>query len=115
MKVLSFNSATRRFGSPIPTHQTHTTQTDTTMKSLSTILAIFALAVTVNGADEPKKPDGGKKPPMDPAEMLKKLDTDKNGSVSKEEFMASPAALFGQLILFGGEALTTEIPEPNEG
>ncbi len=68
------------------------------MKSLSTILAIFALAVTVNGADEPKKPDapkapeGAKKAPMSAADMLKKLDKDANGSVSKEEWMASPQA-----------------------
>lgn len=60
------------------------------MKSITSILAILALAVTVNAADE-KKPEAGKKK-MNPEEMFKKLDKDGNGSVSKEEYMASPNA-----------------------
>ncbi|HEY1051702.1 MAG TPA: EF-hand domain-containing protein [Prosthecobacter sp.] len=62
------------------------------MKSITSILAILALAATVNAADEKKPADGAKKKAMDPAAMLKKLDTDNNGSVSKAEFLATPAA-----------------------
>lgn len=60
------------------------------MKSITSILAILALAATVNAADE-KKPEAGKKK-ASPEEMFKKLDKDANGSVSKEEFLASPQA-----------------------
>lgn len=64
------------------------------MKAITSILAILAIAATVNAADDAKKPaaEGAKKKAMDPAAMLKKLDTDKNGSVSKDEYMASPNA-----------------------
>ena len=58
------------------------------MKALTTTLALLAIAaVGVNAQDA-----GTNKAPMSPEEMFKKLDKDGNGSVSKEEFMASPGA-----------------------
>lgn len=58
------------------------------MKALVTTLALLSIAsVSVNAQDA-----GKKKAPMDPAEMVKKLDKDGNGKVSKEEFLASPQA-----------------------
>ncbi len=65
------------------------------MKAITSILAILALAATANAAegDAPKKPEGAKgKPKMSLEEMFKKLDKDGNGTVSKEEYMASPGA-----------------------
>ncbi|HEY1051703.1 MAG TPA: EF-hand domain-containing protein [Prosthecobacter sp.] len=61
------------------------------MKSITSILAILALAVTVNAADE-KKPEEGAKKKANPEEAFKKLDKDANGSVTKEEWAASPQA-----------------------
>ncbi len=62
------------------------------MKALTSILAILALAATVNAAEgDAKKPEAGK-PKKTPAEMFKALDKDANGSVSKDEYMASPGA-----------------------
>ena len=61
------------------------------MKSITSILAILALAATVNAAEgDAKKPEGGKKKAPDMEAMFKKLDKDGNGSVSKDEFLASP-------------------------
>lgn len=58
------------------------------MKALTTTLALLAIAaVGVNAQDA-----GKKKAPPSPEEMFKRLDKDGNGSVSKEEFMASPGA-----------------------
>lgn len=58
------------------------------MKALATTLALLAItAVGVNAQDA-----GKKKAPMKPEEMFKKLDKDGNGSVSKEEYLASPGA-----------------------
>jgi Ca2+-binding EF-hand superfamily protein len=63
------------------------------MKSITSILAILALAATVNAAEGAKKPDAGKKKgPPNPEQMMKTLDKDGNGSISKEEFLASPGA-----------------------
>lgn len=66
------------------------------MKAITSLLAILALsAVTAFAAegDAPKKPEGDKgKPKMNPEEMLKKMDTDKDGKVSKAEFLATPQA-----------------------
>lgn len=62
------------------------------MKSITSILAILALAATVNAAEGDKKPAEGAKKKGNPEEMFKKLDKDGNGSVSKDEFMASPGA-----------------------
>lgn len=63
------------------------------MKSITSILAILALAATVNAAEGDKKPEAGKKKaPPSPEQMMKTLDKDGNGSISKEEFLASPGA-----------------------
>jgi len=63
------------------------------MKKITSILAILALAATVNAAEgDAKKPEGGKKKAPSAEEMIKKLDKDGNGSLSKEEFLASPGA-----------------------
>jgi hypothetical protein len=71
------------------------------MKTLTTVLAAVALTLTVNAADEKKPAAGGAaapaapgapaKPKMDPAVAFGKLDKDSSKSVSKEEFLASPA------------------------
>lgn len=61
------------------------------MKSITSILSILALAATLNAAEGDKKPEAGKKKaPANPEEVFKKLDKDGNGSISKEEFLASP-------------------------
>lgn len=73
------------------------------MKAITSILSILALAATLNAAEGDKKPEGDApkkpaaegdkgKPKMSPEEMFKKLDKDGNGSVSKEEFLDTPAA-----------------------
>ena len=64
------------------------------MKSITSILAILALAATVNAAEgDAKKPEAGKKKgPPNPEQMMKTLDKDGSGSISKEEFLASPGA-----------------------
>ncbi|MEZ5386082.1 MAG: EF-hand domain-containing protein [Prosthecobacter sp.] len=60
------------------------------MKSITSLLAILALAATVNAAEGDKKPEGGKKKAPDMEAVFKKLDKDGNGSISKDEFLASP-------------------------
>lgn len=63
------------------------------MKAITSILSILALTATLNAAEGDKKPEAGKdKPKMNPEEMFKKLDKDGNGSISKEEYLASPGA-----------------------
>lgn len=62
------------------------------MKKITSILAILALAATVNAAEGDKKPAEGAKKKGNPEEMFKRLDKDGNGSISKEEFLASPQA-----------------------
>ena len=64
---------------------------------MKTILTLCALAIsgamTLRAADgdTPKKPAGdGKKP--NPEEIFKKLDTNGDGFLSKEEYLASPRA-----------------------
>ena len=61
------------------------------MKVITSLLAILALsAVTTFAAegDAPKKPEGDKgKPKMTPEEMFAKKDADKDGKISKEEFL----------------------------
>jgi len=59
------------------------------MKVITTILSVLALASFVNAADEGAKKE---KPKMDPAKAFAKLDANSDGSVSKEEFLASPGA-----------------------
>jgi Ca2+-binding EF-hand superfamily protein len=62
------------------------------MKAIATILSVLALAsFTANAADEGAKKDGAKKK-GDPAKAFAKLDANSDGSLSKEEFMASPQA-----------------------
>jgi hypothetical protein len=64
------------------------------MKLLTSFAAMLALCVSVNAADDTKKPDAaaGAKPKADPAVAFGKLDKDSSKSLSKEEFLASPAA-----------------------
>ncbi len=59
------------------------------MKVITTILSVLALASFVNAAEGDAKKE---KPKMDPAKAFAKLDTNSDGSLSKEEFMASPQA-----------------------
>jgi Ca2+-binding EF-hand superfamily protein len=55
------------------------------MKLITTILTTLAFASLVSyGADEAKKD----KPKVDPAEAFAKKDTNSDGKLSKEEFMA---------------------------
>lgn len=57
------------------------------MKLLTSLVAVLALSVTVNAADE-KKPAAGAKPKVDPAAVFGKKDTNADGKLSKEEFVA---------------------------
>ena len=67
---------------------------------MKTILTLCAVAIcgafTLHAADgdKPKKPADGKpgEGKRDPAEMFKKLDTNGDGVVTKDEFMAGPRA-----------------------
>ena len=59
------------------------------MKAITTILSVLALASFVNAAEGDAKKD---KPKMDPAKAFAKMDANNDGSVSKEEFMATPQA-----------------------
>jgi len=64
-------------------------QLNISMKAITTILSVLALAsFTLNAAEG----DAPKKPKMSPEDAFKKLDKDSNGAVSKEEFLASPQA-----------------------
>lgn len=57
------------------------------MKVITTLLSVLALASVVNAAEE-----GAKKPKADPAKAFAKLDSNSDGSISKEEWAASPQA-----------------------
>ena len=57
------------------------------MKALTSILAVLALAVSVNAAEG----DDAKKA-ANPEAAFKKLDSNSDGSISKEEWAASPMA-----------------------
>jgi Ca2+-binding EF-hand superfamily protein len=59
------------------------------MKVITTILSVLALASFVNAAEGDAKKE---KPKMDPAKAFAKLDTNSDGSISKEEYLASPQA-----------------------
>jgi hypothetical protein len=59
------------------------------MKLILTLTALFVSASLATAADEPKKGEG-KRP--SPEEFFKKLDTNSDGSVSKDEYLASPRA-----------------------
>lgn len=63
------------------------------MKLIMTLTALFVSASLATAADEPKKGEGkgdGKRP--NPEEIFKRLDSNSDGSVSKDEYMAGPRA-----------------------
>jgi Ca2+-binding EF-hand superfamily protein len=62
------------------------------MKLILTLTALFVSASLVMSADEPKKPEEGKGKRPSPEEFFKKLDANGDGSVSKDEYLASPRA-----------------------
>lgn len=67
------------------------------MKSILTLCALAICGVmSLQAADEgkPKKPGEGKpgEGKRNPEEIFKKLDTNNDGSISKEEFLAGPRA-----------------------
>ncbi len=72
------------------------TTTHQTMKHIITILSALALAAAINAAPGDAKGDGkgkGKgKGKGDPAAAFARLDKNSDGKVSKDEFLASPAA-----------------------
>lgn len=61
------------------------------MKAVTSFLAILALSAVTSFAadgDAPKKPEGDKgKPKLSPEEMFAKKDADKDGKVSKAEYL----------------------------
>ena len=59
------------------------------MKAITTILSVLALASIINAAEGDAKKE---KPKMDPEKAFAKMDANSDGSVSKEEFMATPQA-----------------------
>ena len=63
--------------------------------TLSALVISASLALAAEG-DKPKKPGEGGKPGEgqrpNPEEMFKKLDTNADGSISKDEFKAAPFA-----------------------
>jgi hypothetical protein len=64
------------------------------MKLILTLTALFVSASLAMAADEAKKPAEGKgegKRPS-PEEFFKKLDANGDGSLSKDEYLASPRA-----------------------
>ena len=59
------------------------------MKAIATILSVLALtSITLSAAEG----DAPKKPKQDPAKVFAKLDSNSDGSISKEEWAASPQA-----------------------
>src|SRR4051812_34251117 len=71
----------------------HQTQTNSSMKRLTTILAALALGTVFSiAADEKPAAPAGEKPRRNPEEIFKKLDKDNDGKISKEEFKESPMA-----------------------
>lgn len=59
------------------------------MKAITTILSVLALAsFTLNAAEG----DAPKKAKMDPEKVFAKLDANSDGSITKEEWAASPQA-----------------------
>lgn len=62
------------------------------MKTLTSMLAILALAANAYSAEGDAKKPGAGKAKKSPAEIFKAMDKNGDGSVSKEEFLASPGA-----------------------
>ena len=58
------------------------------MKSIITLLSVLAITASVHAADDAK----GKGKGADPEKVFAKLDSNSDGKISKEEFMAGPAA-----------------------
>lgn len=59
------------------------------MKTITSLLAILALSAVTSFAaegDAPKKPEG-EKPKLTPEQMFTKKDADKDGKVTKEEYL----------------------------
>lgn len=74
---------------PLGQRLNRTNDNYTTMKAIATLLSVLALtSLTVTAAEEGAK----KKPKADPAKAFAKLDANSDGSLSKEEFLASPQA-----------------------
>ena len=79
-----------RMGQLISTPSAKTKQNQRTiMKAITTILSVLALAsFTLNAAEG----DAPKKAKMDPEKVFAKLDANSDGSITKEEWAASPQA-----------------------
>ncbi len=81
----SVYTATRRFGTIQDVAFTHQYSNIDYMKAITTLAILALSAVTSFGADAAKKE--GDKPKMTPEEMFTKKDADKDGKISKEEFL----------------------------
>ena len=90
MGVASFNTPRVGLGHPESAPFINN-PTSTHMKVITSLLAILALSAVTSFAaegDAPKKPEGDKgKPKMSPEEMFAKKDADKDGKISKEEYL----------------------------
>jgi hypothetical protein len=65
------------------------------MKVIVTLFALFigtSLALAAEGEKPKKPPGGGDKPRPNPEEMFKKLDSNADGTITKDEFNAGPMA-----------------------
>lgn len=68
-------------------------------------------AIALKAADEPKKPAEGDKPKATGEELFKKADTNNDGSLSKEEFVAA----FGKKDAAKGEEKFKQIDTNSDG
>ena len=63
------------------------------MKVILTLCTlVLCSALSLKAADEPKKGDGKGKGRMNPEDIFKKLDSNNDGKLTKDEFMANPRA-----------------------
>ncbi|OYW78056.1 MAG: hypothetical protein B7Z37_00885 [Verrucomicrobia bacterium 12-59-8] len=83
MSMASFNTPRAGLGPQNPALNIHN-PTSTHMKVITSFLAILALSAVTSFAAEGDAP---KKPKMSPEEMFTKKDADKDGKISKEEFL----------------------------
>ncbi|RBP43691.1 EF hand domain-containing protein [Roseimicrobium gellanilyticum] len=60
--------------------------------TLGAMLLSATLALAAEGDKPGKPPGGGDRPRGNPEEFFKKLDTNSDGAISKEEYLASPRA-----------------------